>query len=60
MDLQRIRSALSPAQLATFDLDTAWRRYRGGGGLEDEASFEVWLAELHPDFSTGLSIRWSK
>jgi serine/threonine-protein kinase len=49
MDLQRIRSSLSPAQLATFDLDAAWRRYRGAGGFEDDDNFEAWLAEQYPD-----------
>jgi serine/threonine protein kinase len=47
MDLQRIRNLLPAAQQA-FDLDAAWRRYRGSGGLEDEASFELWLAEQYP------------
>src|SRR5579864_5794127 len=47
MDLQRIRNLLPAAQQA-FDLDAAWRRYRGSGGLEDEAGFELWLAEQYP------------
>ena len=46
MDLQRIRDSLTPD--SRIDLDDAWRRYRGGGGLEDEAAFEAWLAAQYP------------
>ncbi|HZP66904.1 MAG TPA: serine/threonine protein kinase [Rudaea sp.] len=50
MDLQRIRSSLPPSQQAAVDLEAAWRRYRGEGGLDDEAAFETWLAgTLPPD-----------
>ena len=48
MDLQRIRNTLTPAQQAAFDLDTAWRRYRSEGGLDEDDSFEAWLAEQYP------------
>ena len=43
MDLQHIRNALTPAQQAAFDLDTAWLHYRSTGGLDDTNSFDVWL-----------------
>jgi serine/threonine protein kinase len=46
MDLQRIRASLAPD--ANVDLDAAWRRYRGDGGLEDEDAFEAWLATQYP------------
>jgi len=48
MDLQRIRSAMTPEQRAAVDLDAAWRRYRGAGGMEDDDAFENWLAENFP------------
>src|SRR4051812_9485067 len=46
MDLQRIRGSLAPQ--SGLDLDAAWRRYRGDGGLEDEDAFEGWLAAQYP------------
>ena len=46
MDLQRIRGSLTPQ--SGIDLDGAWRRYRGDGGLEDEDAFEAWLAAQFP------------
>ena len=49
MDLQGIRNALTPEQQAAIDLDAAWRRYRGAGGLDDEAFFEAWLGEQYPE-----------
>ena len=48
MDLQRIRSSMSDEQRAAVDLDAAWKRYRGTGGMEDEDAFENWLAEQYP------------
>jgi len=48
MDLQRIRNSLSDEQRAAVDLDAAWKRYRGAGGMEDEDAFENWLAEQYP------------
>ena len=46
MDLQRIRGWL--AADADIDLDAAWRRYRGDGGLEDADAFEAWLTTQYP------------
>ena len=48
MDLQRFRDSLTPAQRAAIDVDAQWRRYRAGGGFEDEAAFETWLAGQFP------------
>jgi serine/threonine-protein kinase len=48
VDLQRFRDSLTPAQRAAIDVDAQWRRYRAGGGFEDEAAFETWLAGQFP------------
>lgn len=44
MDLQRIRSSLSPAQLAALDLDAAWHEYHSEGGIDEADAFLSWLA----------------
>jgi len=46
MDLDRVRRALAAPQ--GIDLDAAWRRYRAGGGMEDEDAFLNWLAQEFP------------
>jgi eukaryotic-like serine/threonine-protein kinase len=48
MDVQRIRSALTPEQRAAIDVDAAWRSYRAAGGMEDGDAFQNWLAEQYP------------
>lgn len=48
MDLDRIRARLSSQQKASLDLDAAWKRYRGEGGLDESDAFEAWLAEQYP------------
>ncbi|MEO8802958.1 MAG: serine/threonine protein kinase [Rudaea sp.] len=58
MDLQRIRSSLSPDLQSSIDLKSAWRSYRETGGGDDESAFVTWLVTQHAPTADPMQTRF--
>ncbi len=57
MDLQRVRSSLSPDLQSSIDLKSALRSYRDAGGKDDESAFVAWLATRHASDADPMQTR---